>query len=237
MPVGVTLATLLDEYKAEAHISQNVAHGLNIRDAQKYLLARVQRELYTQHDWPMLEITKDITLSTGQRLYNYPVDIDFEFVNRVWVRNSAIWQPMGYGITPDDLNIYNSEDNFTSWPPVKWEHNSVTNQLEVWPVPDQTGTLRIEGRKKLGPLVADGDTCTLDSTLIVLYAAAETLAQMKSEAAPLKLQKAQAHFIALKRRQGANKRSPIILGGGPGGRRTGLRVGIDYVPPSYGKGN
>lgn len=234
MPVGVTLLNLLNDLKAEANISMNVAHGVQARDAQVYLLRRVQEELYTQHDWPTLAIDRDVALSPGQRYYNFPADIDFAFVNSAVVRNATIWEELCFGIGSDELNTYNSDDDFRTFPPRNWDYNGDTGQFEVWPVPSQAGTLRFYGRKKLRPLAADTDTCTLDSTLIVLYAAAEMLARVGSEDAPLKLQKAQAHFTAIKRRLGANKRKPFAVGAGGGDARS--RVGIDYIPSGYGKG-
>lgn len=238
MPAGVTLLALLDQYKAEAKLSQNVAHGLNALDAQKYLLRRVQEELYTQHDWPNMLIDRDITINIGQKLYNYPVDIAFEYINDIWVKNASIWCPLRYGISPDDLNVYGADEGtFRTFPPLKWQHNADGAQLEIWPVPDQTSVMRIRGRKRLAPLIADTDVCTLDSTLIVLYAAAETRAEIRAEDAPLKLQKAQAHFNALRRRMGGNKRETIILGGGPGrAHQRPARVGLDFIPPGYGSG-
>jgi hypothetical protein len=235
--MGLTLAEMLDRLKAETHMSQNVAHGLNHQDALKNLLRRVQEELYVQHDWPRLVVSRDVPLLNGTRYYNYPADLAFETVNQAWVLYGTRWEPISYSITPDDFNVYNSDDDFRTFPPQKWEHyaDGGLNQFQVWPIPSQSGTLRMRGRKALGPLVATSDVATLDGTLIVLYAAAEVLAQMKREDAQLKLQKAQQFLRMLKARQGGNKTEPFVMGGGA--QRNVGRPGIDFIPPGYGSGS
>jgi len=162
--------------------------------------------------------------------------VDFDSVNKVWVRHSSVWSPVVFGIGPDDYSLYNSEENFQSFPPLKWDYAADTNLLEVWPVPDQTGTLRIEGRRALAPLVNDADVCTLDSDLIILFAAAEALAERKSPRAQVAQAKAQNLLRNILRRQRSNKTEPFILGGGGDSRSPALRVGIDYIPEGFGKG-
>jgi hypothetical protein len=237
---SIALSQLLLDFKAEASISQNTAHGVAQRDAHIYLLNRVQKELYLAHEWPFLKVTRDITLIAAQRYYEFPEDMDFEGTNEVFVQNGTEWSKICYGIEPEDLSLYNSDDGFQSFPPLKWQvHPDETRQFEVWPIPSQGGTLRFRGRKSLVPMVNNADKCTLDDTLIVLFAAAETLAKQKSPDAEIKLQKAQALLTAIKRKQGSNKRGVRVMGGGQtglGGGARSPRVGIDYIPLGYGSG-
>lgn len=237
MPVGVTLSEMLDMLKAEANLSMNIAHGQSQLDAHKQILRRVQEELYVQHDWPSLAVSRDKTLTAGVKNYEFPDDMDFESVNKVHARNGSEWQELDYGIEPEDLNLYNSDDDFRTYPPLKWEINpDETRQFEVWPIPSQEGTLRLSGRKRLGQLRDLTDKSTLDATMIVLFAAAEILARAKAEDAQIKLTKAQGMFTALKRRQGANKRKPFVMGGGGDGAVRGPRVGIDFIPMGFRNG-
>lgn len=228
MPAGVALSEMLSNLRAEIGDSMNVAHGVNQREMLVYTLQRVQTELWTMHDWPALQIDRDTALAAGVRFYSYHPDLDFETINAVWVRNSTVFAPVGYGVGPDEFNQHDSTSGDRGWPVRKWQHHADTNQMEVWPVPDQAGTLRVRGRQKLRPLVADSDTCTLDSTVIVLFAAAEILGRRKADDAQLKLSKAQALLVRLKARQGANKQAPFVIGGGEPVRPP--RPGIDYIP-------
>lgn len=233
MPAGATLSELLDMLKAEAGLSLNAAHGVAQRDAHIYLLNRVQRELYVTHDWPSLKVTRTIALNAGQRLYELPADMDMEGVNEVYVTNGAQYEKLTWGVEPEDLNTYNADPSFQTWPPLKWYIDpDNTRSFEVWPVPSQAGTLTFRGRKALRKMVEDTDICVLDDNLIALFAAAEILAKVKAEDAQIKLQKAQNLLRHLKARQGSAKETPFVIGGGDTGlvetRR--LRAGIDYIP-------
>ena len=86
------------------------------------------------------------------------------------------------------------------------------NQFELWPIPNAATVVRFRTMKKLPPMVAGTDKCTIDGTLIVLAAAAETLARMKSDDASIKLQVATAHYNRLKGRYQKNR--VFVLGGG-----------------------
>ena len=242
MPATRTLSELVDDFKLECHMSAVPSHGLNSLDTIKYLLRRVQRELYVMHDWPLLEVKRDLAFSQGQRYLTLPAGLDFDFVNKMHCRYGSEWKELAYGITPDDLNFYNSDDNFQGFPILKWQsyQDGGDTQFEVWPIPSQSGTLRITARRDLKPLVNNTDVSTLDGTLIVLYAAAEWLARQKSEDGQLKLQKAQAYFTKLRARQGANKRGAFLIGSGGGDAQSGARgprVGLNYIPPGYGNGS
>jgi hypothetical protein len=233
--VSVTLSELVDRLRYESGQSPNVAHGVAHRDAQKYLLRRTQEELYTQYDWPNLKLDIVVPLLAGSRFYNFPPDMDFTFINDVYLRDAGQWRKLDYGITPDVRNTWLAFDDYQSWPPTNWQaKGDAPGQFEVFPTPDQPSSLRIVGRKKLLPLINDSDVVTLDPTLIVLYASAEIMAERKSEAAPLKLQKAQAYLTKLRARMSANKTDPFVIGGGSDNPPP--RAGIDYIPPGYGSG-
>lgn len=237
MPAGVSLNQLIEDLKAEAGISLNAAHNLSQRTPQVYLLNRVQRELYEAHDWPDFKVTRDVNLFTDQRYYDMPTDMDYDGVNDAYARYGNQWSKLAYGIEPEDMSIYNTDDGFKTYPPLKWaSYPDETRQFEVWPIPSEDGVIRFRGTKTLTKMVDNADLCELDATLIVLFAASEILAKAKAEDAPLKLQKAQAMFTRLKAKKGSNKRGVSILGGGDTGLGRGPRVGIDFIPWGYGKG-
>jgi hypothetical protein len=101
--------------------------------------------------------------------------------------------------------------------------------------PKQSYTLRFEGLAPLSPLVAPTDSCIIDSKAIVLFAAAEILATQKSEAAPMKLTKAQNALRRILADQGADKRTNYNMGGNQRGGfdpdKSMRRIPyLDYIP-------
>ena len=95
--------------------------------------------------------------------------------------------------------------------------------------------MRFEGQAPLSPLVAPTDTCIIDSKVIVLFAAAEMLAVQKSEAAPMKLTKAQNALRRVLADQGADKRQNYNMGGNQRGgidpdKAASCVRYLDYIP-------
>jgi hypothetical protein len=79
-------------------------------------------------------------------------------------------------------------------------------------------------------MVADSDTCLIDSTAIVLFAAAELLAQHKQESAQMKQNKAQTYLRRLLAKSGANKRGISALGQGTSHDGPRATPYLDYIP-------
>lgn len=231
----MTLDEMVAELRAEAGISQNVAHGVASLEPQKSLLRRVQEDLYLAHDWPHLktEATKDV--DPGTRYLELPTTFEFEGVEQVFVRDtSGRWTPIHYGITPFDYNEYDPEDDERSDPILRWQSyfQSVddvsTRMFEVWPLPQTATQLLFRGRRAILPLTAGDKTSTLDGPMIVLFAAAELLGRQKAEDAPIKLQRALDRLKWLKTRQRQpDTRQANMSGGNPA---PALRPGIDYMP-------
>jgi hypothetical protein len=93
--------------------------------------------------------------------------------------------------------------------------------------------MRWQGNAPLNPLAVDSDTCLIDSTAIVLTAAAELLGAQKNEAAALKGNKAQAYIRRLIGRAGASKRDVYALGQGSANQPTYSERStpwLDYIP-------
>lgn len=239
MPRGVTLAQMRVDLRAEIGHSLNAAHGTNSEATQNYLLRRTQEALFETFDWPMRKIYRDVNFNAGTQYIDYPTDVIFERINTVWVSTTSTsnehWQPMGYGITPEMLNIHSSASGARSWPVSNWQHNPDQDKIEIWPLPTKAGTIKIEATLGLAPLVDNTDVCTLDSNMIVLFTAASVLARQKSEDAALKLSEAQDYKRRLIAQISSDKSGGFVLGGGlsrPGRQR----VGLDYIPPGYGDG-
>jgi hypothetical protein len=233
---GRLLSDLINATRLEAGHSTNVSMGVNDIATVSYLINRTQNELAYAFDWPNLQIDRDVSLVANQRYYIYPDDMPFEQVGNMWVLLNSVWNVLEYGIYPEHFAIWNSDLGFVSWPVQRWLHNYDSNQFELWPIPSQDGNLRMRGFKEVPEMIASGDNCTLDPTLITLFTAAELLARENAKDAPMKLQKAQAYLRRLQTRQTAHKRRPFVVGGGGTGDLRQPRLGIDYIPPGYGSG-
>ncbi|MEY9184697.1 hypothetical protein ABIG06_006245 [Bradyrhizobium sp. USDA 326] len=240
MPVGVQLSDLRRDLRAETGTSLNPAQGVQAQQSLDLVLDRQQRELWDAYNWPHLRFYVDVPLSQNQYIYAYPAAMPFDQILNIYVatNSSSKWQRLDYGIKADMIGPLGPNKGT----PTRWA-NQVTvdtsgatpltdpvGKLAITPTPSAAGMImRIEGQAPLRPLTADTDKCVIDSKVIVLFAAAELLAAQKSEAAAMKLQKAQNHLRRLLQDQGADKRFNFNMGGSQ-------RFGIDpdksrrYVP-------
>lgn len=232
----MTLDEMLDELRAEARISQNVAHGLHKVDALQKLLRRVQEELYEAYEWPALATVRTTTIEAGTRYASYPDGIDFTGIKTAYTREATnLFRPLRYGIGIEELNLYDSDANERAFPIRSWQNylspegeTINQNMFEVWPIPDRQAVVRFAGKRALLPLTDGAHSSTIDGPLIVLHAAVEILAAQKSEDAQLKLQKARDRADILKRRQNMADNRRVNLS--TPSRPAPLRPGIDYIP-------
>lgn len=193
MARGKTLLKLLQDLRAEIRASGNAAHNASAREGQIVLLNRVQEDIYDRHDWPLLRIERPLDVQAGQRYYDSPPDINIDRLECIEVRYGQQWCPLHYGINADHYSAWDSDLDERSWPVERWQIYE-DEQIELWPVPAANadtvsldGRLKITGIRKLTQMVADDDIAMLDDRLIVLYAAAETLAASGAKDAAAKL--------------------------------------------------
>lgn len=228
-----TLTNCVYGLRAEVGHSLNAAQGTNTVDVLKYLLKRTQQDLWTNTNWPTLKISADVPMAAGQYLYAFPTGFSFEQVGEVWTSISTgyNWQPVGYGI--NDSMIKPGGGNSQIGDNVQFWDVEGDTQFRIWPTPATANyTVRFNGQRLLGPFIADSDMSTLDSTLIVLFTAAEVLARAKAEDASLKLQKAQKYMNNLLINSITSKRKVSTLASGapwrqPDRQRTPF---IDFIP-------
>lgn len=197
MARGKTLLKLLQDLRAEIRASGNAAHNASAREGQVVLLNRVQEDLYDRHDWPLLRVERTIDVQAGQRYYDTPDDINLDRLECIEVRYGQQWCKLDYGIDSSHYSTWDSDLDERSWPVERWMIYE-NEQIELWPVPAANadpvsldGRLKLFGIKKLPAMVADDDIAVLDDRLIVLYAAAETLAASGAKDAVAKLNMAQ----------------------------------------------
>lgn len=188
MTRGVTtLGTMVQNLRYETGRSPNTNIGQDEYASLVYLLQRTQRALYWDFEWPFLKVRRDLSVVAGSRYYDVDDDLDYERILRVRGNGNGVWTPLMRGITMEDYNIFDSDDDSRSSPAQKWDIidtdtdlDAAQEQLEIWPLCETAETVRFEGFKKLGNFTSDNHTCTLDDTLIVLFAAAELLAADES---------------------------------------------------------
>lgn len=235
----MSLTELLDLLRVEARLSANVAHGVQMNDKHKALLARVQEDLYINHDWPALKTAQVVAIASSQRYAAYPENMVFEGIERAYAKDAASkWGPkLTYGIGIDQLNLHDSDASERGYPVQRWQNylspsaeTMSSGMFEIWPVPDRAISLRFEGLRKLYPLTDPDHETTIDGPLVALYAAVEILAADKAEDASLKLQKAQERKRLLRIRQANADDRPINMARPGAGSMSRLRPGIDYIP-------
>lgn len=179
MARSVTLVKLLDDLRAELHVSLNPAHNAQVRDKQVKALQSTQEWLWEEFTWPHLRVQRNYPLQSGQYLYDIGTDFDIDRIERIEVKDGGVWRPVVPGIDASHYAVHDSEIDQRAWPVRRWRIYE-NEQIEVWPRPDQNGTaddlegyLKVTGIRRLNPLVADNDRCDLDSQLIYLYAASK----------------------------------------------------------------
>jgi len=213
------LLALVAQVRAETGRTQNVAVGVDELDNIKYLLSRVQEQLYDDYDWPFMNVQRTVALANGQRYYDFPTDLPLDNITDVALNYNDVYQKIERGIQPRDYSVFDSNASTPekSSPVLKWDvrETGTTEQIEVWPIPnDNIQTLYFWGKKSLANLIQESDTADLDDRLIVLYAAAQMLARQKSLDAQAVLEQANKRLATLRRN--TRKASPTIqmgLGG------------------------
>jgi hypothetical protein len=217
MPRGVALSSLVTQLRAEVRRSTNVSVGVDDLDNVKQVLRRVQETLYDEHDWPFLRFLTTKTLSAGSRYYDLPDGLTSDQIEQVSFLWNGTWQPVSRGIGFDEYSIFDPDADERSDPVLRWDLRSTAlnaEQIEVWPLPASNGNkLGFQGKRDLGPLIADSDISTLDDKLIVLYAAAELLAAQKAADANIKMAAALARLSTLKARA-AGPAKRYVMGAG-----------------------
>ncbi len=221
---GQQLLELVDMLRNETGRSSNMAVGVDETPQLKQILRRTQTMLYRRWDWPHLKVRPTVALRQGERFYDPPVDLDYDRIEKVYAWWNALPIPIERGIYLEDFALYDSEKDERSDPVLKWDvvFRETREQVEVWPIPAQDGSrLQFVGIRKLARLVDDSDRCDLDGDMIVLYAAADLLAEKEAKRAEIKRAAAQSIYDTLTagskggeriRRNGLGARHPYLSG-------------------------
>lgn len=231
MSRGKQLLELVAQLRAETGRSQLVSVGVDEVDNLKELLRRTQEVLYDDYEWPHLRVQREILLHAGDRYYDLPSDLNFDRIQQVKYKYNNVYTDIQRGINFDDYSVFdsNADTPEQSSPALKWDIRDTgsTEQIEVWPIPNQTNKLYFFGTKSLSNLIQESDTADIDDRLIVLFAAAEMLTRQKSRDANNKLQQANARYLTLKRNsQSGSKTIQVGLGNQMGDRSNRMKTRI-----------
>lgn len=199
-----TLDEMVSMLRAECGESTNASMGINAVEGLYQIIRRTQEELYDQFNWPQFIVDTDEDILVGQHEYTLNDAIDDMRIFDVWIKDSGSWVDMSYGITPIDYNTSDSENGGSENVPSKWQLYP-DRQFEVWPKPAVAGTMRFRHTMTLPALSQGSSVGTLDANLIVLFAAAERMADKKMQSAPLKLKRAEQRLASLKSMSSKNK--------------------------------
>lgn len=181
------------------------AQGQQNREHIKQAIRRQQETLFADFDWPFLHVYRTEALKKNENVYSWPDDLLLEDVRQLWDYWGNQYTPLGYGISMQNRNAQSGMSD----PAMRWQISD-DRQYEIWPIPASERPLVIEAYLSLRPMVNENDKCTLDGTMLVLFAAAEWLARNKMPDAQAKLQAAQAFSRNLRKRSVSDKRRNII---------------------------
>lgn len=205
-----TLLEIVQNVRYELGFADGFTQGVADVPATRYMVRRMQEQLYESFNWPHLIAEYDLTLSAGDKAYTFVAPMNRDKTFSFHVKYSEVWRPVDQGF---DTTIYNStmpEDTYREDPVRRWRILDDT-QFEVWPTPASEQILRWRGIKPLPQLVNDGDVSALDANLLTLFVAAQMAARMKSAQAGVLNDQAQALFQRLKGQGMSHK--PFVYGG------------------------
>lgn len=210
MARGVSLRQLISDLRDELRRANSPAAGVDDVASLRRTINHVARVLYYSNDWPfLLTQFEPIPLVAGQRHYDFPDGLDPDRVLRATVRWSGDIIPIERGISDEDYNAYDPEENDRTSPATKWDvrNTGTKEQIEVLPLPDGAAqSLRFYGVRAMPDLVDDTDKCPLESEAVVLYAAAELLPQDSPDKnAKLELAKEILRLTKVRGNSGAGK--------------------------------
>lgn len=177
MARGKTLQALISDVRDELRRANSPSASPDDTASIRRTINHVYWTLGMSNDWPFLNRLFDrVSMNAGQRYYDFPEGLDPDRVMDARVWWGGLNEPIERGISLDDYNAYDPNENDRTSPVLKWDirFTGEREQIEVWPLPDgTTQQLQFYGTTAMPELVDDTDKCMLESEIVVLYAAAE----------------------------------------------------------------
>lgn len=224
------LKDMIEALRAEIGASLSPGHNISQDSTHRYVLSRVQRELYLNYDWTHLLTEERVTVSAGERYTPALTLVDYEQINEVWCSYGSEWIKLGFDFGPEHYSAYDPQSGDRGYPVLRYRPYFPNEAVELWPIPSQDVTLIVKGQRALTPLKSPDDMSVLDGTLIVLFAAADIMADLDRDDAARKSAKATAYLRAVRANLQSHKKrvTSLIPDRNPPLER--LRPGLDYIP-------
>lgn len=209
---------LVYDLRAELERAVDPAAGVADLPSLQRTIQRNYESLYDAYDWPHLTVTGVVSLSAGERYYDFPANLDYDKLDEIKLFWSSRPVNIDRGISLDDMYLYDSDNDERSDPVQKWDVRlvSTVEQMEVWPIPaSSVDTIRMKGKLKFAQLIDDADQCLIDDSLVLLTSAVELLPEKANNHLKAKLAALQSRMGIVKGRSkfGA-ERTRMGLGGG-----------------------
>ena len=220
MSRGIALSVIRARLKAELRDAQEPN---TVLDAEyNYALDNKQKDLANAYDWPFLVDRWDLPASTRyialptSNIRGISSTINFERPVIAEVLFSTYYRPLCYGINAVQYNAIHEgvqQDPIQHWSlDTNVGDTSNPNEVEFWPTPATTQTVRFTGQRMVGDLSTDANKADLDDLLLVYMVAAEYLFQRQQGNAVAMQQKANQHLVKL-RASYVTSSDRMILGG------------------------
>lgn len=194
MALRTTLDELVTMVRDESRISSKSSRGVDHDEHIKQLIRRNYIQLAEKYDWEHLRVSHEhnvarVAMVNGTRFYSFPTALEETKITKAWARWGSVWCEMDYGVGYDEYSAYNPDPTAPQKgdPVLRWDFQAGDPlQFEVWPVPASTGTTEtyavcFDGQKKIERLTDGKKKADLDDLLIVLFTAAEILAENKQK--------------------------------------------------------
>lgn len=220
MAATETLGALVEAVRLECGDSLNSQHQPDWVAIIKRRLLVAQRMLWLTHLWPHLSYSYTVPLLADVRYYSPPIgDLEPEGIRRIDLRYGGVVEPdLCRGIGGVEFGQFDSDAGATGSPAMRWDIRQPVagqpEQIEVWPIPPASNdqALIVWANQSLRPFADDGDTSTLDGTLLSLAAAAELLAARESKSAGVKKAAAEQYAALLIGRTHPRTNRPFAFG-------------------------
>lgn len=219
MARGVALSVIRAKLKAELRDAQETNTAL---DAEyNYALANKQQDLANAYDWEFLQDRWDLAAATRYvalpttNIRSISATINFERPVLAEVLFGTYYRELCYGIGSTQYNAIH--EGVQQDPIQRWSLDtnvgdaSNANEVEFWPTPATSQTVRFTAQREVRTLSSDSDKADLDDLLLVYMVAYEYLFQRQQANAEAMLQKANQHLVKLRASYSVND-DRMILG-------------------------
>lgn len=224
MSLNVTFAEMITAVRDEARLSTANSTNSDHLAHIKRLINRYYVTLAEEYEWEHLQLTRgtaasQVAVSAGAFTYALPTAINAGKIDRAWfkqntVGEAGVWTELTPGIHFDHYGVLDPTASTPqkSVPITHWDIHGIGN-FEVWPYPSAVGVVAFEGQRSVGAMSTTSETCSLDDTLVVLFASAEILAANdQKEAAQVKASMAQRRLSQQIWNRGNKERFRVGMG-------------------------